>query len=212
MPAMIFNKKHPPAGFYVYAYLRKSGEPYYIGKSLGIRAWIQHRQNNKGVHTPPAHQIIIISYNLLEIGAFTLERKLIRWYGRKNNKTGTLHNRTDGGEGASGLVQSTETKLKRAESNRGKTRSAKTKDQTRQSLLGVKHSIERRIKNSAGHTGLKQSEETIEKRRATLKKVKHSEEWNNKVSAALKGRKRSPEQIKKQKETWRLKKLQSLTV
>ena len=59
---------------------------------------------------------------------------------------------------------------------------------------------------------LKQSEETIEKRRATLKKVKHSEEWNNKVSAALKGRKRSPEQIKKQKETWRLKKLQSLTV
>ena len=124
---MIFNKKHPPAGFYVYAYLRKSGEPYYIGKGLGIRAWIQHRQNNKGVHTPPAHQIIIISYNLLEIGAFTLERKLIRWYGRKNNKTGTLHNRTDGGEGASGLVQSTETKLKRSESHKGKQHSHQSK-------------------------------------------------------------------------------------
>jgi hypothetical protein len=206
---MIFNKKHPPAGFYVYAYLRTSGESYYIGKGKGIRAWIQHRQNNKGVHTPSTHRIIIVSDNLLEIGAFTLERKLIRWYGRKNNKTGILHNRTDGGEGASGSIHSVETKLKRAESNRGKTRSAKTKDQIRHSLLGVKHSAGRRQKNSAAHIGKKQTEETIEKRRTTLKKVKHSKEWNDKVSAALKGRKRSPDQIKKQKETWRRKKLQS---
>ena len=85
--------------FYTYAWLRKDNTPYYIGKGLGNRAWAKI----KG-HIPPKDKskIIILEKNLTEIGALALERRYIKWYGRKNNKTGILINLTDGGEGVSG--------------------------------------------------------------------------------------------------------------
>jgi hypothetical protein len=110
----IYSKSNPPSGFYVYAYLRKNGTPYYIGKGLRNRAWVNHRIKNdsgkysKGIQTPTSDRIVILEQNLSEVGAFAFERRYIKWYGRKDNNTGILRNLTDGGDGACGAVRSPE--------------------------------------------------------------------------------------------------------
>ncbi len=110
--------------FYVYTYLRnkdsKSGEkftPYYIGKGHGNRAYSRHI----GVPVPKdPNLIVIIEHNLTEVGALAIERRLIRWYGRVDNDTGILRNRTNGGEGTIGKIVSDETKAKIRKARLGK--------------------------------------------------------------------------------------------
>lgn len=103
--------------YYVYAYLRLDGTPYYIGKGKGNRATSPH-----SYHNPPKDRsrIVYLEKNLSEIGALALERRYIRWYGRKDIGTGILMNKTDGGDGVSGMIHKEETKRRISKSAKGK--------------------------------------------------------------------------------------------
>ncbi len=121
--------------YYVYMYTRsvdsptaKAGTPYYIGKGRGRRRFEKH-----SVTIPNDEHNVIVFENLLEMGAFIIERTLIRWYGRKDltytdRPPGILRNMTDGGDGGSGRKDSDDTKQRRGKSNTGKRRTIESKN------------------------------------------------------------------------------------
>jgi hypothetical protein len=96
--------------YYTYAYLREDGTPYYIGKGKGKRIYI-NKGRPCGAPTDKS-RIIYLKQNLTEAEAFGHEIYMIAVFGRKDLGTGILYNRTNGGDGVSGIIFSEEARRK----------------------------------------------------------------------------------------------------
>jgi hypothetical protein len=81
--------------YYTYAYLRKDGTPYYIGKGKNNRLYYKYGNSTK----PPKdkNRIIKLKKNLTEEEAFKHEIYMIAVFGKKCDGTGILVNILDGG-------------------------------------------------------------------------------------------------------------------
>ena len=154
--------------FYTYAYLREDGTPYYIGKGKGKRAY---SKDNRRYPPPPVDRILILKKNLSEEEAFKHEVYMIAVFGRKDIGTGILWNFTNGGEGGSGVVVSTETRKKQSQ---------KAKER------GVPRSTIEAMSN--WRKGRKKPAEVVEKTASALRGKKRPAEVGEKVSKAKTGK------------------------
>lgn len=186
--------------YVVYAILDINGSYFYIGKGQKKRlsATLSARNN-----TPLKRNKIISIKNktgknpkikILCIGSeeycFDIEKKLIKYYGKKIDNTGSLCNISDGGEGTSGIILSEERKKQISNffKNNNPMQKLEYREKVRLSKLGEKnpmfrksHSLESRQKISIANSGNNH-----------YNYGNHlSEQTKNKISLGNKGRKHS---------------------
>ena len=166
-------------GSFVYAYLRQHDRtPYYIG--IGSR---YDRPFADHTCELPAHDglIVLMRSGLSWEEACRWEKFYIDHYGRKDEGTGILWNRTDGGEGSLGWIQSEETRAKRS-----------------RSLTGRKQTAAERKAHSLAMKGKTLSEEHKRKVGLASRGRKHTAEARAKMSAKVRAHKRTEEHSRNQ--------------
>ena len=196
--------------FYVYVYYDprplKLNQPVYVGKGTGDRD-ISHW--SRGSHNKPFQDFIshLKQRGLIatcqrvfetenEQEAFDKEVELIELYGRRDLKTGTLFNRTDGGEGASGYIKSDTEKQTDVNNSllnwqdpeyRAKVIAAQTAAQNTPEALAIKS------KNSKALW-----QQQPDKMATSIKAARNTEESKAKTSAQAKAQWADPEYAAKQ--------------
>ena len=178
--------------FYVYEHWRPDLDmPFYVGKGKGKRAYnmrdrSEHHQNiiKKLVSLGMCVEIRLVKHSMTEADALQLEiNKIAEW----RSLGVELCNKTDGGEGVSGLVMNSEARRKISLAKVGKPGKV--------TMLGKKHTPETRAKMSLVHKGKPKSLEHSAKVGAAHRGKIVSEETKKKLSNARKGKKSSPKTI-----------------
>lgn len=163
-----------PYRFYTYAYLREDRTPYYVGKGTGKRIY---QSNGKSCNKPKdKSRIIFLKQNLTEDEAFKHEIYMICVFGRIDLETGVLRNKTNGGEGCSGLVHSEESRKQMSKMKKGKSQTEESNKKRSESLKGIKRSEETRKKFSKAKKGKTPDEKTKIRQ---IEVIKGSKWWND---------------------------------
>ena len=166
-------------------------EPLYIGKGERRRAY-GHIKEARRNPTPVQNDhkgnrirkllrsgkepiVLQLAKDGIEAFAFALELILIRAIGRRDLKTGPLTNRTNGGEGGSGVVFSPERRAAVASRSTGRVKSQAEIDKTRAANLGRKLGP--------------QSEEHKKKRAEALRGIPKTKEHAANISRGKTGKK-----------------------
>lgn len=130
--------------FYVYKHIRlDTGTVFYVGKGRGYRAYNKRTRNLywKNIVNNCGYRVEIVHKNLSEEQSFKLEKEVISKY----KSIGQCEaNMSLGGEGASGIIRSEETKRKMRIAHK---------------MRDCKHPKKRRLKMSRASKGKKMSDE-----------------------------------------------------
>ena len=136
--------------FYTYAYLRKDGTPYYIGKGRRGRCFDNTRRRYKCPND--RKRVLILKKNLTNDEAIKHEIYMIAVLGRKDLGTGILRNRTDGGEGTIGYIFTDEHRANLTKSALKKPPKSKlTRKRQSDAMKGKPKSKEHAAANGAAH-------------------------------------------------------------
>lgn len=135
--------------FYVYEHWRLDrDECFYVGKGKGRRAYSRSGRNShwgnivaKLERIGSGYEIRMVAVGLTEQEAFDLEVKRVAFW----QDIVDLCNKTDGGDGVSGLVMSDEAKRKMSEKAKGRAGN--------RSMFGKKHSEETKAKMRSAKLG-----------------------------------------------------------
>lgn len=172
-------------GFYVYVWRRPCGEPFYVGKGKGRRAYDLYDRSKefKDIHAQGGCSVDIVDWFIHESQALAYEIELISRYGRRDID-GVLVNKTDGGDGCSGHTKSAEAIAKWRAKTVGQSRSPDVKAKMSAAKMGHPVSGEARAKLSAA--GKKRFEDPAERAKISARAANPSHETRRKMSESAK--------------------------
>lgn len=198
--------------FYVYVYRdprpTKGNQPVYVGKGIGDRD-ISHWA--KGSHNKPFQDFLshikrrgltAVCQRVFETEdeqeAFAKEKELVALYGRRDLGTGTLFNRTDGGEGAAGAIRTEEEKAVTGRFSKEHWQDPEYRAKVVAAQQIVQGTPEARAIKSVNSKETWKKEEVRQKRAAGIKAGRATDESKAKTSAQAKAQWADPEYAAKQ--------------